>query len=199
MNKLRAYLNKYWTRLRRYFESTVFVKQAIILITVTTAVIVIILAWIISPNPLINKAATELARTADNIRLFYQTKPGYWGLNNEMVIKNNLQADEMLKDGKLTNAFGKPVIIGQDTEGNIVMPGTRYFVVTFPNLNKSECTAMAAFRLNEKESLSLLQMEIISGDKRFEFNWGGKPSLPITKTDAAKYCGKENTVSWRFE
>lgn len=186
-------------RLRQYFESVTFVKQVIILITAITAVLVVVLAWIISPNPLINKTAVELAQTAENIRLFYQTKPGYWGLNGELAIKNNLQASGMLKEGKLYNAFGKPVIIGQDAAGSIVMPGTRYFMITFPGLNKSECTAMAAFRLNERESLSLLQMEIKTGDKKYEFNWGGKPSLPITKTDAARYCGKVNTVSWRFE
>ena len=199
MTKFKAYFNKYWMRLRQYFESVTFVKQVIILITAITAVLVVVLAWIISPNPLINKTAVELAQTAENIRLFYQTKPGYWGLNSDIVIKNNLEASGMLKEGKLYNAFGKPVIIGQDSEGSIVMPGTRYFMITFPELDKSECTAMAAFRLNERESLSLLQMEIVTGDKRFEFNWGGNPSLPITKTDAAKYCGKVNTVSLRFE
>ena len=197
--KVKTYFNKYWTRLRQYLESTTFVKQIIILITTITAVLVVIMAWFFSPNPLINKAAVELAQTAEHIRLFYQTKPGYWGLNGELAIKNNLQASGMMKDGMLYNAFGKPVIIGQDAAGSIVMPGTRYFMIPFPGLNKSECTAMAAFRLNERESLSLLQMEIMTDGKTFEFNWGGKPSLPITKTDAAKYCGKTNTVSWRFE
>lgn len=155
-----------------------------------TAAIIIVLAWIIRPNPKIEIAATQLAQTANNIRLFYQTKPGYWGLNTETVIKNNLEAGGMLIDGKLQNAFGKPVIIGEDEQGSIIMPGTRHFTVTFPELNKSECTVMAAFRLNERESLSLLQMIISNGEQRYEFNWGGSNPLPITKQDAAKYCGK---------
>ena len=73
MTKFKAYFNKYWMRLRHYFESVTFVKQVIILITAITAVLVVVLAWIISPNPLINKTAVELAQTAENIRLFYQT------------------------------------------------------------------------------------------------------------------------------
>lgn len=102
-----------------------------------TAAIIIVLAWIIRPNPKIEIAATQLAQTANNIRLFYQTKPGYWGLNTETVIKNNLEAGGMLIDGKLQNAFGKPVIIGEDEQGSIIMPGTRHLRLRFPNSTKA--------------------------------------------------------------
>ena len=199
MDKLRAFIKGKRIALRKYLESGKLVKQITILITLLTMGVVILLAWVIRPDPRITDAATELALTANNIRMFYQTKPGYWGLNTDMVIKNNLQASSMLVDGKLKNAFGKPVIIGQDTNGSIIMPGTRHFTITFPDLTAKECTAMAAFRLNERESLSLLQMVIITGDKTYEFNWGGTNPLPITKTEAAKYCGQQNTIGWSFE
>ena len=165
-------------------------KQIIILITTITAVLVVIMAWFFSPNPLINKAAVELAQTAENIRLFYQTKPGYWGLNGELAIKNNLQASGMMKDGMLYNAFGKPVIIGQDAAGSIVMPGTRYFMITFPGLNKSECTAMAAFRLNERESLSLLQMEIMTDGKLLNLIGAENPLCQLPKPTQLNIAAK---------
>ena len=186
MKKIKDYLLFLKQRFYAYRRAVKLDQKIIIAITVMTAAIIIVLAWI-------------MAQTANNIRLFYQTKPGYWGLNTETVIKNNLEAGGMLIDGKLQNAFGKPVIIGEDEQGSIIMPGTRHFTVTFPELNKSECTVMAAFRLNERESLSLLQMIISNGEQRYEFNWGGSNPLPITKQDAAKYCGKNNIVSWRFE
>ncbi len=174
-------------------------QKIIITTTLITALLVGILAWIIRPNPEINQAAVQLAQMANNIRLFYQTKPGYWGLSTDSVIKNNLYAANMFKEGKLYNAFDKPVIVGQDTEGNIVMPGSRNFMVTFPELSKKECTAMAAFKLNERETLSLLQMVILTEGQRFDFTWGGANPLPVTKTEAAKFCGDKNTVAWSFE
>lgn len=196
-------IKEHFTRLSQHFSGyknlVKFDQRIMIVTTFITAAIIIMLAWIIRPNPQIEQTANQLAQTANNIRLYYQTKPGYWGLSNEIVIRNNLEANGMLIDGKLQNAFGKPVIIGQDTDGSVVMPGTRNFVITFPNLNKSECTTMAAFRLNERDSLSLLQMVIIKENQRYEFNWGGQNPLPITKTEAAKYCGRTNTVAWSFE
>ena len=174
-------------------------QKIIIMTTLITALLVCLLAWIIRPNPEINQAAVQLAQTANNIRLFYQTKPGYWGLSTENVIKNNLQASGMLKDNKLYNAFEKPVLIGQDEEGNIAMPGSKNFVITFKELSKSECTAMAAFKLNERENLTLLQMVILNKKGNFVFTWGGENPLPITKTEAEKFCERVNTIAWSFE
>ncbi len=199
MQKLKFYCKNL---LQKLFNQPIFVglgQKIIIMTTLITAVIVGILAWVVKPNPNINTAAVQLAQTANNIRLFYQTKPGYWGLSTDNVIKNNLQASGMLKDGKLVNAFGKPVIVGQDIEGNVAMPGSRNFMITFPDLDKNECIAMAAFKLNERENLSLLQMVILNDKNSFEFNWGGKNSLPVTKTDAVKFCGRNNTIAWSFE
>ena len=79
------------------------------------------------------------------------------------------------------------------------MPGSRNFMITFPELSKKECTAMAAFKLNERENLTLLQMVILTDGQRFEFTWGGKHPLPVTKTEAAKFCGSKNTIAWSFE
>lgn len=174
-------------------------QKIIIMTTLITALLVCLLAWIIRPNPEINQAAVQLAQTANNIRLFYQTKPGYWGLSTENVIKNNLQASGMLKDNKLYNAFEKPVLIGQDEDGNIAMPGSKNFVITFKELSKSECTAMAAFKLNERENLTLLQMVILNKKGNFVFTWGGENPLPITKTEAEKFCERVNTIAWSFE
>ncbi len=199
MEKFKQYFSVYKQKL---LSSSLFAKlgqKIIILTTVITAVLVGILAWVIRPNPEINLAAVQLAQVANNIRLFYQTKPGYWGLSTDSVIKNNLYASDMLQEGKLSNAFGKPVIIGQDIDGNIAMPGSRNFMITFPELSKKECTAMAAFKLNERENLTLLQMVILTDGQRFDFTWGGKNPLPVTKTEAAKFCGSKNIVAWSFE
>lgn len=186
-------------KLNNYRQQIKFDQRIIIAITIITAAIITILAWVIRPNPQIGQAATELALTADNIRVFYQTRPGYWGLNNSIVIKNDLAAQGMIQNGEIKNAFGKTVKIGQDADGNIAMPGSRSFVVSYHNLDKSECTAMAAFRLNENASLSLLEMSLTNVTGTTEFNWGGTNKLPITKEEARKFCRENNTIAWRFE
>ena len=186
-------------KLYGYRRLVKFDLRIIIATTFITAVIITVLAWVIRPNPKIAQAATELALTADNIRVFYQTRPGYWGLDSTIVIKNNLAANGMIQNGAIKNAFGKPVKIGQDADGNIVMPGSRSFVVAYHDLNQNECTAMAAFKLNENASLSLLDMNLINAQGTTEFNWGGENKLPITKDEARKFCGDNNTIVWRFE
>lgn len=186
-------------KLYSYRRLVKFDLRIIIATTFITAVIITVLAWVIRPNPKISQAATELALTADNIRVFYQTRPGYWGLDNSIVIKNDLAAQGMIQNGEIKNAFGKLVKIGQDADGNIVMPGSRSFVVAYHDLNKNECTAMAAFKLNDNASLSLLEMDLINSQGTTEFNWGGTNKLPITKDEARKFCSDNNTIVWHFE
>lgn len=195
MNKLKLYIDG--IKQNPIFKQ--FDQKIIIATTFITACLVALLAWVVKPSPEINKSAVQLAQTANNIRIFYQTKPGYWGLSTDNVIKNNLQANDMLKDGGLYNAFGKPVIVGQDADGNVVMPGSRNFVITFKDLNRKECISMAAFKLNERENLSLLQMVIIQENQQFDFTWGGERPLPVTKTEAAKFCKNNNAIAWSFE
>ena len=199
MVNLKQYYMNLKLRFLAYVRAVKLDQKIVIGITLLTTVIIILLAWFISPNPQIEQAANQLAQTANNVRVFYQTKPGYWGLSTDVVIRQHLAAQNMLVNGSLQNAFGKPVLVGQDEYGNMIMPGGRNFVITFPHLNQKECIVMAAFRLNERETLSLLKMVIHNQEDTYEFTWGGKNSLPITKKDAVAYCGKENTVSWMFE
>ena len=95
MEKFKQYLFVYKQQI---LSSSLFAKLGLTLmfmITIITALLVGILAWVIKPNPEINQAAVQIAQTANNIRLFYQTKPGYWGWSTDNVIKNSLYASDM--------------------------------------------------------------------------------------------------------
>lgn len=73
MKKIKDYLLFLKQRFYAYRRAVKLDQKIIIAITVMTAAIIIVLAWIIRPNPKIEIAATQLAQTANNIRLFYQT------------------------------------------------------------------------------------------------------------------------------
>lgn len=157
------------------------------------------IVWISRPNPKITLAAKEVMSVAEEIRKFYRNRPGYWGLNTESVLKNNLLPASFIQNGKTVNALGKNILIGQGAEGNLVMPGARSFDIVFADLDKKECEQLAEFQFTENQSLGLLSITIINNGQQTEFSWGGENKLPITAENARRYCGKQTSLLWTFE
>ncbi|MBO5442938.1 MAG: hypothetical protein J6A33_04035 [Alphaproteobacteria bacterium] len=157
------------------------------------------IVWVSRPNPKIILAAKEVMSVAEEIRKFYRNRPGYWGLNTESVLKNNLLPASFIQNGKTVNALGKNILIGQGAEGNLVMPGARSFDIVFADLDKKECEQLAEFQFTENQSLGLLSITIINNGQQTEFSWGGENKLPITAENARRYCGKQTSLLWTFE
>ena len=157
------------------------------------------IVWVSRPNPKITLAAKEVMSVAEEIRKFYRNRPGYWGLNTESVLKNNLLPASFIQNGKTVNALGKNILIGQGAEGNLVMPGARSFDIVFADLDKKECEQLAEFQFTENQSLGLLSITIINNGQQTEFSWGGENKLPITAENARRYCGKQTSLLWTFE
>lgn len=157
------------------------------------------IVWVSRPNPKITLAAKEVMSVAEEIRKFYRNRPGYWGLNTESVLKNNLLPASFIQNGKPVNALGKNILIGQGAEGNLVMPGARSFDIVFADLDKKECEQLAEFQFTENQSLGLLSITIINNGQQTEFSWGGENKLPITTENARRYCGKQTSLLWTFE
>ena len=65
MKKIKDYLLFLKQRFYAYRRAVKLDQKIIIAITVMTAAIIIVLAWIIRPNPKIEIAATQLAQTAN--------------------------------------------------------------------------------------------------------------------------------------
>lgn len=157
------------------------------------------IVWMSRPNPKIAVAAGEVMSAAEEIRKFYRNRPGYWGLNTESVLKNNLLSGFAVQDGKPVNALGKHILIGQGADGNLVMPGARSFDIVYADLDKKECEQLAEFQFTENQSLGLLSITILGNGQQTEFSWGGENRLPITRENARRHCGEKNFLLWTFE
>ena len=90
----------------------------------------------------------------------------------------------MLHHDKVISAIGREVILGQDADGNMVMPGQRNFMITIPNLSKTACVAMLSHPFKKEEHLGLLKIMLAVSDKTETFEWGGSNPLPITPKTA---------------
>lgn len=150
-------------------------------------------------NKVFTTVKNELLSLSDNIHKHYQVRPDYWGLNTETAIKNNLIPETLLHNGKVFSSLGKELIIGQDLEGNVVMPASRQFMITIPNIGKSACVGILSLPLEQKEILSLNKITLIADGIVYDFSWGGQLSLPVDTELAKQYCKNHNSVSWVFE
>lgn len=141
----------------------------------------------------------EVISLVDNIHSHYKVRPDYWGLNTQSSIKNKLIPDNLLRDDKIIGSIGKEFVIGQDIEGNMVMPGTRQFMISIPNISKSTCLGLLTIPVTQEQNLSLTAISITSENTTAEFTWSGDLALPISESTAKQYCKNHNIISWHFE
>ena len=149
------------------------------------------------PSSEIIKAEQSIVSISEKIRAFYRNRPDYWGLSNTSVISQKLY-DGTIVEGKMLNNLGKEIVVGGDSSGSQVMPGSKSFVVTYKELNRAECIELSAFRGQEQDRLGLIAMSIRNETGVFEFSWGNK-GLPLSKSQAKKYCAEKNDIMWTFE
>ncbi len=160
-----------------------------------------IMVWhYVTPNKKTEQAALQVAETAALVRRHYASKIDYWGLNTQSAVDNNILTNLPYHKGRLTNALGKPVLIGSGENGETVMPGERSFDVVYGDLSMGECVALAAYRFERPEELGLLQITVVSGDNRQTFSWGEENyKLPVARQEAQKICRKGSKVLWTIE
>lgn len=149
------------------------------------------------PNSKNIAANKELVQISSKIRQYYQNRPDYRGLNTAEVVKNNLYVGKV-SNNVILNSRNKPVLIGGDAAGSIVMPGSRSFVISYLDLTRKECIELSSRFWQETEKLGVLSMSIINNAYNQEFNWG-EGGLPLNTSQAEKYCKDKNTLVWAFE
>lgn len=148
----------------------------------------------------IEEAAAEVEQLAENIRRYYQNRPDYWGLSTQMVLDKKIYPNKMLKENKLTGFFGNPVLVGSGSDGAVLMPGSRNFDIIYKNLNKKQCTELAAFRFNQKFWLGVIGITIMNDKGQQLFSWNDEENrLPIKKSQAKAACRSDNVVIWHYE
>lgn len=164
-------------------------------------IIIAAAAWFLlkSPKPDANivTAGNQISLLTDNVRKFYRNRPDAWGLNTQSVLKNAIAPQEMVQNGKLINALGKETLVGADSNGTTVMPGSRNFAITFRGLDYEECVELSALAPDEKTALSLTS-ETIANETETMFIWGGEHPLPITRKAAEEFCKQQNSLIWNI-
>ena len=152
------------------------------------------------PDSKFDNAALQLMDITKDIRKHYINKASYWGLSTKYLVDNNILTNLSYDDGRLVNALGKKVEIGQSDNGDAVLPGEKSFVVAYKRLSNRECIALAAYRFAQPEELGLLSITIKNKDNNQVFDWGeGDYTLPINRQTAKRFCRNDSTVLWTIE
>ena len=142
---------------------------------------------------------TELVNLSDNIRNHYKAKPDYWGLNNASVLKNNIAPETIVKNKKIISTIGREFVIGQNENGDMVMPSQRSFMITMSNLSKTACHKLVSFDWAKENHLALQKILLNNGTDIKDFEWGSENPLPIKEDIAKSICSNKNAISWVFE
>ena len=178
----------------RVLKNKQIIAYAVAGIILTTAML-----WLFgtSNNDNLSAIETELSDIAQNIRNHYKHKPDYWGLNTEVAL--NIAPSHMVRNGKIVSAIGREFIVGQNENGDTIMPSQRSFTISITNLPKKVCEGLATLKISHENNYSLQKIRIISSSSKTDFEWGGNNVLPISSEDAVKFCDKKNSISWVFE
>ena len=166
-------------------------EKAIIAILVLAAAVYAFM----KPSTHTEENVKELVELSQVVRGYYKTKPGYWGLNTEKAVELKIVPEKMIDNGRIVSQTGREILLGEGFEGNMVMPGGRFFDVVYKGLSKKECIDLASYEGDEEYSLGLLSININGR----EFSWGVEDKLPIGKREAAKTCAQGSYVIFRYE
>lgn len=166
--------------------------------TLALLLILILVVMFSGPSKRFVDGIGQMTKLSTNIRSFYQNRPGYWGLNTDLVISNKIAPKEMIVDKKLISAFGE-VLVGNGKDGSIIMPGAKTFDIVYVDLNRIDCINMVGYKFKEEQYLGLLGIEVINPEKTTEFAWGTVQNIPVSKDQAKEACSKNNIIIWRFE
>lgn len=168
-----------------------------ILLIALSALLCGIYIW---PNKNLEKAALQVTEIAQSIHKHYAQKINYWGLSSQYLLDNNILTNFSYNERKLLNALGKKVEIGQNENGDSVLPGQRNFVIAYTDLSVRECVTLAAYQFEHPEEFGLLSISIKNKDFNQSFDWGqGDFNLPISRQTAKKFCRNNSTVLWTIE
>ena len=184
------YLNRFFAYLTAHKSPKNMLFPALAL-----CVLLIVAFWWGRTNSQITGAGEQISALVGNVRTFYQNKPSAWGLNTYSAIQNGIVPKEMIYGRQIKNRLDKEVLLGADVLGNTVMPGNKTFSIVYKNLSFNECVDLASFAFDEKTALSVETVHIIN-ETTTDFGWGSENPLPITASQADKFCKKDNDIMW---
>ncbi|MDO4162240.1 MAG: type 4 pilus major pilin [Pseudomonadota bacterium] len=112
-----------------------------------------------------NKIADNISMIVANIRTLYAQQKNFSGLDNKTAISMGIIPDELGTDansGELTNAFNGSVYVTACQE-NKNDPDQRAFAISFNNLSKEACIALATNDWGSSYSSGLIALRVDLG------------------------------------
>lgn len=148
----------------------------------------------------LKEAAQEVQQLSTNIRRYYQNRPDFWGLDTQTVVEKAILPQNMSHQKGLQGFWGNPVLVGNGSEGAMLMPGSRTFDIVYKNLNRKQCMALAPYKFDEQFFMGLSYMVLIKDNTQETFTWDDKvKKLPITTAMAKEFCAENNHILWHFQ
>ena len=132
---------------KRLWERVKKGKFILVLVCIVIVMVLMVLLVLKQRNIGAREAGIQIEQLADSIRKHYKSRPDYLGLSTAEIIKNKTYPEDMaVVNGILLGYFGNSVEVGMDIYGTPVMPTLRDFIITYRNLTKEQCSALASDR-----------------------------------------------------
>ena len=145
----------------------------------------------------IKDTVAEMELLAGNIRRLYQNRPDYWGLNTHMVLDKKIYPNKMGENGKLISVLGNEILVGDGVSGNVLMPGSRNFDITYLGLTKKQCIQLVSYKFDQSFWLMVMGLTLAYKDTQQMFTWDDPEyKLPVSKANAKKFCKDGSAIVW---
>lgn len=153
----------------------------------------------------INKTLDQISMLITNIRTTYGNQSSYAGLSVANAIAYDIVGNDLSQGSStsLKNAYNGDVEItasssaaknGTCTDESTYCP---YFIITFKNVEKAACAAIASADWGGSISSGLIQISIGNNDHTWDGN-NSTTDLPITFGTAASQCSDATDMIWIY-
>jgi hypothetical protein len=140
----------------------------------------------------------DMSALAASVRGYYRQKPDYRGLNTKLVISENLAPSAMKRRESIVSPIGRPVTVGANSDGDVVMPSGRQFVLSIDAVGRKVCRALSQTIGLMKTDPSFDSFTIENGEEVLTFGWSGERTFDKLAKGADRFCRDRNILSWRF-
>lgn len=160
----------------------------------------------------VNKTIDQVSMLITNIRIAYGNQNSYKDISNQKLVEYELVSNDITQgstDGTFYNPYaGTITVTPTDTSGTACNSGQcPAFSITYTNLDRQACAAIASSDWGGSASSGLLSMTVKAGDKTAKHDWttanASDPSkrLPIDFNQAMTDCGTfstQSSITWVY-
>ncbi len=146
----------------------------------------------------VSKSQDDIMQLLNNIRSAFGTEASYLGLSDSFLISNNFAPKGMITGTTLQNAYGGKATVTTASSADGMADGN--FIVTYGNLPKGACSALAASDWGNSSS-GLVSIKVV-GTATSTHTWtstAASNGFPIPIATAISQCSSnDNSIIWEY-